>query len=861
MRGKWRNIVNFSRKLKRTVRNYRLRNIHNPRPLLAILLLVGASVYGMTKYDPAHATQGGASVSISPSSQTVAPGGNISYNVSVSTTDTGSGKPTIDVAQFYITFDKTLFDSGSVSCASGLTTFQPNVDTTNGQVSVVCYSASPPNPVPEGVVATVQLHAKTPSAGGVDNVNFLVDPGTDNQSAVSSGADLLSLSTTGATFTVDGTPPQTTIDSSPSNPSNDQNPSFSFSSSESNSTFQCQIDGGSFSTCTSPKSFTGLSLASHTFNVKATDQYGNTDASPASYAWTISNNVPTVSITAPANNTKYNATSSPVTITADAASAGGVSDVKFQVDGVDLNDDTTAPYASTAWDPTAATDGNHTITAIATDATSSNTATTSVTVSVDNTVPSTTINSGPSGTVQNPNATFTFSSDDNSATFECQLDGGSYTACTSPKNLTNLSLASHTFNVRAKDANGNVDATPATQTWTVADTTAPSDPGTPSTGSANTTDTTPTWNWTASTDTFGINHYEVEWCTVNTFTGCGTGSGNATSNSASFTHSTDLPIGTWYFRVRSVDNNTNPSNWVTGTVDVQLPPLTISSFNVAPSSTAATVTWTTSSAASTQIKYAAGLAGESFDVTGPKTDTGGVTSHTVTISNLISCVTYHVQGLSDDTQSRSAQSTDTQFSTGGCPGGATVTGSQSQDTTHTTGGSVDFNDGDGQTTLAIPANASAGDLTYQVLRLSPEALGIVPAPTGLKAVAGRVYQFKALSDPTTESTQFDQPLNVVMHYTDDQAKAFKASTLQIFSRDTGNWNVLDNCAVDTSAKTVTCTTTHFSSFALFGEETSSVQQAITDVLPKTGASALKLLAFCGLVSGAVALLRRRQHAA
>ena len=87
----------------------------------------------------------------------------------------------------------------------------------------------------------------------------------------------------------DTKPPETTITAGPSEGSitTQADASFGFSSSEARSTFSCQLDGGGFSSCTSPKTYNGLSNASHTFEVKATDAAGNTDATPARRTWTV----------------------------------------------------------------------------------------------------------------------------------------------------------------------------------------------------------------------------------------------------------------------------------------------------------------------------------------------------------------------------------------------------------------------------------------------------------------------------------------------------------------------------------------------------------------------------------------------
>lgn len=66
--------------------------------------------------------------------------------------------------------------------------------------------------------------------------------------------------------------------------------------------------------------------------------------------------------------------------------------------------------------------------------------------------------------------------------FECKLDTAlNFTACDNPLTLTNLTEGAHTLYVRAKDAAGNVDPTPAPYKWTV-DTVAPKAVVTPTVG-------------------------------------------------------------------------------------------------------------------------------------------------------------------------------------------------------------------------------------------------------------------------------------------------------------------------------------------------------------------------------------------
>jgi len=82
--------------------------------------------------------------------------------------------------------------------------------------------------------------------------------------------------------------------------------------------------------------------------------------------------------------------------------------------------------------------------------------------------PNTSFTNGPAS-VSGAHVTFSFIGANNCAisSFECKLDGGGWTASTGSQSYSNLANGTHTFRVRAKDAAGNVDPTPAIYTWQV----------------------------------------------------------------------------------------------------------------------------------------------------------------------------------------------------------------------------------------------------------------------------------------------------------------------------------------------------------------------------------------------------------
>jgi uncharacterized repeat protein (TIGR02543 family) len=95
-------------------------------------------------------------------------------------------------------------------------------------------------------------------------------------------------------WTVDATKPVTTITSGPlqGDLSNQRNVTFTFSQADANpGSFQCSMDSATFGACPGGQAgkaiYSSLSLATHTFKVRSTDQAGNVEDPAKSVTWKI----------------------------------------------------------------------------------------------------------------------------------------------------------------------------------------------------------------------------------------------------------------------------------------------------------------------------------------------------------------------------------------------------------------------------------------------------------------------------------------------------------------------------------------------------------------------------------------------
>jgi chitodextrinase len=331
-----------------------------------------------------------------------------------------------------------------------------------------------------------------------------------------------------------------------------------------------------------------------------TDLLGGSLANTGGGTYTIDTTPPTVSVTAPANNSTVALGTTP-TLSATATDASStVTKVEFYVDGALFNTDTTSPYSAT-W-TTGVTAGAHTIQAKAYD-TFNNVATSSlVNVTVaDQTAPTVALTAPAAGSFVSGSAVaVTANSSDNVGVVGVQfkLDGVNLGTedTTSPYsttwNTSGATNAAHTLTAVARDAAGNT--TTSTSVSTTVDNAAPTVSITSPTNFATVFGTVAV-NATATDNTGGSGISKVE------FYVDGTLSSTDTTSPYSFSwNTTGIQLGSLHTLTAKAYDNVTPANVITSsvvnvTVQDTTPPSTPGTFHtttVLP--TSVSLAWTAS---------------------------------------------------------------------------------------------------------------------------------------------------------------------------------------------------------------------------------------------------------------------------
>ena len=218
--------------------------------------------------------------------------------------------------------------------------------------------------------------------------------------------------------------------------------------------YTCSLDEASAATCTSPQDFSGLSEGPHKLSVQGSGT-GVGAPPPVEYDWTVDLTPPKTVI-----RKQPPALSSSTTSTFEFNSPDPTATFQCSLNGAP-SQVCTSPVIYTGL-----ADATRTLLIQAVDpAGNVDTQAQPITWTVDTTPPDTAL-ANPGNIVAKSDPAFKFSSSELNATFECSLDSAPFAACTSPDYVTVPHSGPHKFHVRAVDAAGNVDPTPAVYSWT-----------------------------------------------------------------------------------------------------------------------------------------------------------------------------------------------------------------------------------------------------------------------------------------------------------------------------------------------------------------------------------------------------------
>jgi hypothetical protein len=369
---------------------------------------------------------------------------------------------------------------------------------------------------------------------------------------------------------------------------------------------------------------------------------------------------PTVSVTTPAAGATV---SGVVTIAANASDDVGVAGVQFQLDGSPLGAEATvAPYA-VSWNTTAASQGTHTLTALARDAAGNVGTAAGVIVTVANDTTPPLLSGVTASSITSSGTTISWTTDEAS---DSQVEYGPTTAYGSATTLNPSLVASHLvtlsgladttlnhFRVWSRDAAGNL-ATSADFTFATLDGTPPAVSIAAPTAGATVSGTVTVV--ASATDNVGVVGVQFK------LDGADLGAEATLAPYAVAWNTTAVPNGphTLSAVARDAAGNISTAAGVIVTVANDTTPPLLSGVTASSITTSGTtISWTTDEASDSQVEY------------GPTTTYGSattlngslLTSHVVTLGGLAANTLYHFRVRSWDAAGNLAMSGDFTFTT------------------------------------------------------------------------------------------------------------------------------------------------------------------------------------------------------
>lgn len=289
---------------------------------------------------------------------------------------------------------------------------------------------------------------------------------------------------------VDFTSPTMTITEVPPNPSPGNSVLFRFQANEAVSSIECSLakdpEPEAFSKCSSPKTYTNLEDGSYTFEVRAKEDLAGNQGSPASFPWTVNNELndemppETTIVSKPPDPSS----SSTATFTYKSNEEGSTFECKldsgpfvgceatgvtyfglangphsFQVRARDSSDNIDESPAGYSWDVAFVTIEPPPLLPpplpeIASDSPRAQ-------------PPRTILTAQPRALTRDRTPTFRFRSSLAGSSFGCKVDRGAFRPCSSPFTTKTLSFGAHAVQIRAV-AGGLADPSPAKSSFRVA---------------------------------------------------------------------------------------------------------------------------------------------------------------------------------------------------------------------------------------------------------------------------------------------------------------------------------------------------------------------------------------------------------
>ncbi|MCC6623394.1 MAG: HYR domain-containing protein, partial [Deltaproteobacteria bacterium] len=276
------------------------------------------------------------------------------------------------------------------------------------------------------------------------------------------------------TWTIDATPPTTTILVGPDDPSDRASATFAVASDDASATFACALDPTSappapedWAPCAPSPTFVSLAEGAHALYVRATDGRGLTDATPATWSWSV-DTIPldTSLVTTPP--ALVDATTASFTFVASGAPDGATVGFECRLDGGAWS---ACDAGAVTYD--ALSEGAHSLLVRARVGDDVDPTPAFFDWRIDTSPPDTTLTLAPEDPSQSTSATFVLASDDPAATFRCALDPGpdhdlaDLAPCAAVTTFDGLDEGPHTFVALAVDALGRADPTPVAHAWTI----------------------------------------------------------------------------------------------------------------------------------------------------------------------------------------------------------------------------------------------------------------------------------------------------------------------------------------------------------------------------------------------------------